>query len=203
MKRIDFRIPLGILLIFASLLGVLELAGILKDASSLFWSIALGLGAAAFLVLFFTRGENWWAAIPGFTLAGASASAFLPDRWGWSGLAMLGGIGLGFWAVYLAERRRWWAIIPGGVLVTLGFVSLASDHFGLLETGSILFMGLGITFLLVGVLARQTWAYIPATVLLILGLVSGVQDTFPVLIIWVIVLILAGGLMIFNALSKK
>ncbi|HEX7434598.1 MAG TPA: hypothetical protein VF326_13180, partial [Anaerolineaceae bacterium] len=101
----------------------------------------------------FSDRSKWWAAIPGFTLAGIAASSLLLDRLGWGGLVFLGGIGVGFWAIYLASRDRWWAIIPGGVLLTLGLTSVMSDAFGVTNSGGVFFVGLGLTFVLVGVLA--------------------------------------------------
>jgi hypothetical protein len=203
MKRIDFRILLGALLIFGSILGFLELQGILSDASAYFWATVFGIAALVFLYIFFTGRENWWAAIPGFTLAGLSAASFLPEGLGWDGLAFLGGIGLGFWAVYISGRERWWAIIPGGILVTLGIVSMLSEGYNLIETGGIFFMGLGLTFLLVAILANMRWAYIPSVALLLVGLLVDTQYASAIQYAWIAVLLIAGGLMIFQALRKK
>jgi hypothetical protein len=203
MKRIDFRILLGVLLIFASILGFLQLQGILGNALDFFWAVVLGVAALVFLYIFFTRREHWWAAIPGFTLAGLSAASFLPDGLGWGGAAFLGGIGVGFWAVYISGRERWWAIIPGGTLVTLGFFSALLENYELLETGSIFFMGLGLTFLLVAILAKMRWAYIPSVVLLLVGLLVDTQYISAIQYAWIAVLLIAGGLMIFQALRKK
>ncbi len=203
MKRIDFRILLGALLIFGSVLGFLELQGILSDASAFFWAIVFGVAALVFLYIFFTNRENWWAAIPGFILAGLSAASFMPEGLGWDGLAFLGGIGLGFWAVYFSGRDRWWAIIPGGVLVTLGIVSMLSEGYNLIETGGIFFMGLGLTFLLVAILANMRWAYIPSVALLLVGLLVDTQYASAIQYAWIVVLLIAGGLMIFQALRKK
>src|SRR5512137_672536 len=111
MKRFDYRIAVGLALILGAVLMFLDKADILKGASDLFWAGVLAIGAVIFLVWFFSDRSKWWAAIPGFTLAGMSASSLLLDRIGWGGLAFLGGIGLGFWAVYFAKRERWWAII--------------------------------------------------------------------------------------------
>jgi hypothetical protein len=203
MKRIDFRILLGVLLIFGSILGFLELQGILSNASAFFWAVIFGVAALVFLYIFFTNRDHWWAAIPGFTLAGLSAASFMPQGLGWDGLAFLGGIGLGFWAVYLSGRERWWAIIPGGILVTLGIVSVLSEKYLLLETGGIFFMGLGLTFLLVAVLANMRWAYIPSVALLLVGLLVDTQYASAIRYAWIVVLLIAGGLMIFQALRKK
>src|SRR5512137_1527927 len=131
MKRFDYRILIGAALILGGILMLLDRTGVLTGATDLFWAGILAVGAVIFLVWFFSDRTKWWAAIPGFTLAGMAASALLLDRIGWGGLAFLGGIGAGFWAIYFSDRSRWWAIIPGGVLITLGFTSVVSDSSGL------------------------------------------------------------------------
>lgn len=201
MRQIDIRILLGITLIFASLLGFLELRGILQNASAIFWGVIFGAGALVFLYIFFTQPQHWWAAIPGFTLAGISAAAFLPERWGWDGMAFLGGISLGFWTVYFTGRQRWWALMPAGILLTLALSSSLSQYQTLDATG-IFFLGIGLTFLAVAILGQQTWAYIPAAVLLILGLMSGVQVSGWLRYAWIVALLITGLLLMYQALRK-
>ncbi|HTX92563.1 MAG TPA: hypothetical protein VMC09_15225, partial [Anaerolineales bacterium] len=122
-KRFDYRILAGAALILGGILMLLDKTGILKGATSYFWAGLLGIIAAIFLYWFFVEPNRWWAAIPGFTLAGLAVSSLLFAFPAWGGMAFLVGIGAGFWAVYLRRRQQWWAIIPGGVMVTLGIVS--------------------------------------------------------------------------------
>jgi hypothetical protein len=196
MRRFDFRIVVGAALILGGILALLDQTGILKGASSFFWAGLLAVVAAIFLFWFFSDRSRWWAAIPGFTLAGMSASTLLLDRLGWGGLAFLGGIGLGFWAVYLSDRQRWWAIIPGGVLVTLGVSSALTEAYNIANTGGVFFVGLGITFLLVALLANMKWAYIPAAVLLLLGFFLGAPFSGALQYVWIGVLLVAGAVLI-------
>jgi hypothetical protein len=202
MKRFDYRLIIGTVVIVGGILMLLDEIGILRGADRFFWAGFLAVGAAYFLYLFFTDRRRWWAAIPGFALAGMSASSLLLDRWGWGGLAFLGGLGAGFWAIYIQERRRWWAIIPGGVLVTLGIVSALSQAFEVLDTGGVFFVGLGLTFLLAAVLAGRKWGYIPAAVLLLLGFVLGVPFGGVFQYAWIAVLLGAGVVMIVSALRQ-
>ena len=202
MKRFDYRLLIGPALILGGILMVLDRAEILRGATDFFWAGVLAVGAAIFLRIFFTDRDRWWAAIPGFTLAGLSASSLLLDRLGWGGFAFLGGLGAGFWAIYIQDRRRWWAVIPGGILVTLGINSALSEAFDVLDTGGVFFVGLGLTFLLVAVLAKQMWGYIPAAVLLLLGFVLGTPFTGLFEYIWIGGLLAAGVVMVIAALRQ-
>jgi hypothetical protein len=203
MKRFDYRILIGAALVLGGILMLLDRTGILKGATNLFWAGVLAVGAAIFLFWFFSDRSKWWAAIPGFTLAGMAASSLLLDRIGWGGLAFLGGIGLGFLAVYFADRTRWWAIIPGGVLLTLGVTSVMTDVYGVMNSGGVFFVGLGITFVLVALLAKMKWAFIPAAVLLLLGFFLGTPFEGALEYIWIGVLLVAGVILIISAFRTK
>jgi hypothetical protein len=202
MKRFDYRILVGAALILGGILMLLDRTGVLKGATDFFWAGILAVGAAIFLFWFFSDRSKWWAAIPGFTLAGLAASSLLLDRLGWGGLALLGGIGLGFWAIYFTGPGRWWAIIPGGVLLTLGITSVMSEAFGVLDSGGVFFVGLGITFVLVALLAKMKWAFIPAAVLLLLGYFLTPPFTGVLAFVWIGVLLVAGIVLVISALRK-
>lgn len=173
MRRFDPRIIIGTLLVLAGGLGFLQAFGYLQDASDLFWGIVFLVAGAVFLFLFasgFASG-GWWAAFPGFVLAGLGVLILLPESLNnMGGGIFLGAIGLSFWAVYLTGRDRWWAIIPGGVLFTLAIVSTLPEAFlGGAGSGGIFFLGLALTFILVALLANMRWAYWPAGALGVFG----------------------------------
>ncbi len=204
MKRFDYRILIGAALILGGVLMLLEKFGLLANASDYFWAGVFAVAAVIFLYMFFSDERKWWAAIPGFALAGMAASSFLLDRIGWGGLAFLGALGLGFWAVYFSRRdRRWWAIIPGGVLITMGITSALSEAYRIVDTGGVFLVGLGLTFLLVALLARMNWAYIPAAVLLILGFIVGTPFQGVLQYAWIGVLLLAGVVLLISAFRKE
>jgi len=201
-KRFDYRILVGAALILGGILMLLDKAGVLKGATDFFWAGLLAIGAGIFLFWFFSDRSKWWAAIPGFTLAGMAASALLLDKIGWGGLAFLGGIGVGFWAVYLRQSAQWWAIIPGGVLLTLGFTSALTEAFNIGETGGVFFVGLGLTFLLVALLAKMKWAFIPAAVLLLLGFFLGTPFIGIMEYVWIGVLLVSGVILVISAIRN-
>jgi hypothetical protein len=203
MKRFDYRILIGAALILGGILMLLDKTGVLKGATDFFWAGLLAIGAAIFLFWFFSDSSKWWAAIPGFTLAGMAASTLLLDKIGWGGLAFLGGIGVGFWAVYLRQPAQWWAIIPGGVLLTLGLTSALTEAFKIAETGGVFFVGLGLTFLLVALLAKMKWAFIPAAVLLLLGFFLGTPFEGVLQYVWIGTLLIAGIVLVISAVRSK
>jgi hypothetical protein len=202
MKRFDYRVVIGTLLILGGIFMLLDTTGVLKGATDFFWAVILAVGAAIFLFWFFSEPSKWWAAIPGFTLAGMAASTLLLDKIGWGGLAFLGGIGAGFWAVYIRQPAKWWAIIPGGVLLTLGFTSALSEAFNIVETGGVFFVGLGITFLLLALLAKMKWAVIPAAVLLLFGFFLGTPFIGVMEYVWIGTLLIAGIVLVISAVRS-
>ena len=74
MKRFDYRIVIGAALILGGILMLLDQTGILHGATDFFWAGIFAIAAAIFLFWFFSDRSKWWAAIPGFTLAGLAAS---------------------------------------------------------------------------------------------------------------------------------
>lgn len=201
----------GILLICAGIFFLLQNMGWFGNLSNLVWTGLFGIGGLFFIYLFLShRAEQWWAAIPGFTLLGLAAVVFL-DNFGpgfvepLTGSVFLGSIGLGFIMVYLANPHMWWAIIPGGVLATLALVA-GIDEVPIrgFDSGGVFFLGLGLTFLVLGLLSqrtheRLTWAFIPATVLIIMGVLIGTEWIVFMNLLWPLALIIGGGYWIWRS----
>jgi hypothetical protein len=110
---------------------------------------------------------------------------------------------VGFWAVYFRQPSQWWAIIPGGVLITLGLTSALTEAFNITETGGVFFVGLGLTFLLVALLAKMKWAFIPAAVLLLLGFFLGTPFEGVLQYVWIGILLIAGIVLVISAVRSK
>ena len=202
MRKFDFRLILGGLLILGGVLALLDTMNIIGNAGGIFWGLIWGAIGVFFLYLLISdRQSNWWAAFPAFTLMGMAVSSFLPNVLDFlSGLVFLGGISLAFWWVYFTDTSRWWAIIPGGVLLTLGAVSTLDDISGF-DTGGLFFIGLGLTFFLVAILPgaqKQSWAWYPGVALLIFGALVGIPSLDISNYVIPAALILAGGYMVFR-----
>jgi hypothetical protein len=203
----------GALLIALGGFFLLQVTGILGALSDLFWSLAFGAAGAVFLYVFFTAlHDRWWAAIPGFTLLGLAATVFYsrfapPVLDGMTGAIFLGSIGAGFLAIFLTNPRRWWALIPGGALFSVaGVAAVDALPFRFLNSASVLFIGLGLTFGVLGLLSTYLgqnlrWAYIPAAVLLGLGLVVVTPFEGALAWLWPLALIGAGAYLILRRAS--
>ncbi len=179
--------------------------GLFGRAIEFFFALIFLAGGAYFIWRFSSSPRwEWWAAIPGFALAGIGLDNLMRSAAGdFHGMFFLGTLGLGFFAVYLSGRQRWWGIIVGGVLITLAFTSMLAGMLGVNETGGFLLLGLGLTFLLLAVLASVQWAYVPAICLLALGALVGTASTSTFNYLWPAALITAGLLLILQFARKK
>jgi hypothetical protein len=134
---------------------------------------------------------------------------FLESRILWGGLLILAGIlfliqnlglfregdlfwvallvlaGAFFLSIFLQNRANWWPLIPSLTLFSVGVIILINwispDH-GDRWSGSIILGGIGLSFALIYLIARQNWwAIIPAGVLITLAGIAGVEEFFPAL----------------------
>jgi hypothetical protein len=212
MKRTDSYVVLGLSLVGAGVLFLLQTLGLLGAAQNIFWTALFAASGAAFLVVFVRDVARWWALIPGLTLLSLAALVGLNDlapafAQQWGGALFLGGIGLSFWLVYLSGRERWWAIIPGGTLLTLASVAALSESNPGMETGGIFFLGLALTFGLVYVLPTPTghirWAIYPAGAFLAMAILVIAAMGQVINILWPAALILAGLYLAYRSLRLQ
>ena len=211
MKVLGSRIFWGGLLILAGVLFLLDNMGLIT-IGEMIWAILLGLGGIAFLTVFITDRQHWWALIPGCTLVGISITLFLEFFWPeagsvTSGLIILGSIGLAFLIIYLLNWENWWALIPAGVLLTLAVVAVLDEIYPKMDTGSVFFVGLGLTFaalaLLPNPIGQMRWAFIPAVILIVIGIVMAAVQ-FPVLsVVFALALILVGVFFLLKAFQWR
>ncbi|MCW5873755.1 MAG: hypothetical protein KIS88_03820 [Anaerolineales bacterium] len=211
----DHRNLLGVLLILFGVYLVLEQFGIIPASARGLVPAALFIIAAISLFsMFFANPSRWWAAMVGFFLSGLAISAlvgvFAPDmseRIG--GPIFLGALSLGFASVFLINRELWWAIIPSGVTLSLAAVSYFESTPEQLpfEPAGVLFIGLGLTFLLLSTVKAQgqqlAWAIYPAIPLLVFGtmLALGTEQSWSVM---GPLLLIAGGVwLLYSSLRKR
>ena len=208
------RFVWGILLVLGGIFFLLQQFSIFSFVSGLVW-VALFTGGALFFGGWFLRNPrlNWWAIIPCFTLAGL-ASVILIDQLNIDGLDSLSGpiflasIGLSFAVIFLVNSEMWWALIPGGVMMTLAVVAYADDVGIGIDSGALLFLGMGLTFAAVGPMPdrigrSRRWAFIPAAVLLVMGFLLGFSMEMAIQYLWPLAMIAGGALLIGKAMLKK
>ena len=210
MKSVRAIIGLGVLLIAAGVLFLLDALGVLPEIGDLVWIVLFAVGGLAFLWFYMTNREQWWAVIPGCVLLGIAGTIALSDTAGsWSGALVPAAIGVSFWIIYLARRDMWWPIIPGGVLITVALMAGFADTLPDETITAILFLGLALTFLLVYLLptpaGRMKWALIPAAVSAVLGIGFLASMGGMVTLLAVagpLALIVGGGLLLWRGLKR-
>lgn len=212
MRRVWVQITLGVLVLTAGVLMLLEVADV--EAPPLLQTVVLLGGAAVFGYVFFASRDDWWAALPSAALAGAAIVTVMdmsPAVGGrWAGAAMLGALGLGFWAAYLRDIRHWWAIIPGGVLATMAATIALTGAVEGPTTGAVFLLGAAATFALVAVLpggaGRRWWAWIPAAVLTVAAvavLLSAAEWVLLLNLAGPLAIMFAGAFLIWRALQRR
>ncbi len=224
MNRIQLRVVGGLLLIASGLVALLQTLGILTSGANVPMAVLLGAGGVFFVyMLVLNPSRQWWAAIPGVILLDLAALMVVglvfpglgcSARVGGlvfscsdlAGTLFLAGIGLSFWLVYIISRAQWWAVIPAGVLTTLAAVTLVSRQVNGNGAAGVFFVGLGLTFVLVGLLpspqGKMGWAFIPAFILLVMGIF--LIGSFAALTnyVWALVLIGIGVWLLLRALRR-
>lgn len=212
MKRFDFRLVVGGMLILMGGLLLLQEMGLISGDISVLWASLLIASGLVFIGVFVVNRQHWWALIPGLTLLGVGIIPFLPAEYTYlAGSIMLGAVGLSFFLIYIFHHEHWWAIIPGGVLLTMAFCAYLIFHLGNTLSGikvdevvlsSALFLGLSLTFLLVAILpnptGRMKWALIPSAALLLIALTAASFRLQQIMIyIWPVALVLTGVYLIY------
>jgi len=214
MKRSYAPILGGALLILAGIAFLLNNFGIF-DLSALWaglWVAIFLVGGVAFLLLYLSNREQWWALIPGFTLLGIGGQIAigLPLLRIFSfldGAIVLGGISLAFLAIYATQRSQWWALIPGGILASIAAMILFENLLPGREWVIVMFLGMAATFALVALLPtgeeRNTWAFIPAGIFLIIGLLVFTPILNSANLLLGLALVLGGGALLARSLLRR
>lgn len=173
----------------------------------LLWGFVAGVFGVGFCYLAWKQPDQWWRWLAGAGLISISLSSvldvFLPAIAKFlNGAELLMCLSLGFLMIYLRQRINWWAVIPAGILATLSVLTIVDNIDLSVESGSIFFLGLGLTFVTVGVLPtiEQRWAFIPGGILLALGLLLALQAGIIFDLAWPVGLILGGAYLILRSL---
>lgn len=212
--RRDPRTVIGLLLILAGVLfGLQELNLISGELEDPIFALSFGVGMIFFLSSFAQDRRRWWAALAGLILLALTllkvSEMALPgfaDQFG--GALLLGVIALAFLVVFAIDRAMWWALIPGGVLFSLTTMLVVEELVDPLpfDSAGILFIGMGLTFLIINFLTvdgeRMNWAIFPALPLLVFGLFIGFSQQALWDYIWPSLLVLGGLYFLVSSLRR-
>jgi hypothetical protein len=206
MKWPVLRVLWGLLLVAAGIVFLLNSLGTISIGDYL-WAVFLVIGGLAFLSVFLSDRQHWWALFPAFGLLVGGVILFLDNALpgvagAYGGAVALGGIGLAFLLIFLANFDHWWALIPAGVLFSLAAMFVLG-----FESGGIFLIGLGLTFGVLGFVptehGRMRWAFIPALVLLLLGGFITLLSYNLFALLWPLGLIAAGVVIIYFVIKTR
>ncbi len=175
----------------------------------------LSLGGLAFLIALVFNTERWVLTIPGFTLLSLGVVVFLstldtiaPE---YMGALFLIGLALGFLVLFLSNRQeRWWALLQACIVAVVALVGVGVGVLPVEQLGSLLFGGLGLSFLLLYLVGGNhkvfAWTLIVAAVLLIFAaalLAASFGTESLVVRLWPILLVLIGGFILARAITGR
>lgn len=213
MNKRNPRIIIGVFLILAGAFFLVQQLFNFPMAA-LFVALLFAAAGAVFLYIVIQDHNKWWALIPGFTLVGLgmliAVGKYLPVVGGrFGGAIFLGMIALSFLCIRIIKTDHWWPIIPAGVLATLAIITVIPGKYGLLIP-AVLFMGIGATFGVVGLMPvgkQEKWPWIPAGICLGIGLIfllsSGALFNTAFGWVWALAFILGGAYLVIRSLVKK
>ncbi len=177
MGRSRWPILWAVALIVGGGLLLVQNLGLFGQFQAPIWTFIFGVFGLLFLLdAITTRGEDWWALIPGCILLGVAGVILLGTlevRGEWIGSLMLFSIALPFLLIYLIRRQYWWALIPGGILLVIAVIPLLAAGAPGELVGTLVLWVIAIPFLVVFLNNRRNWwALIPGGVLLVVGLMA-------------------------------
>jgi len=213
MKTVSWRALVGVLLILFGSIALLQALDVISLQGNLatwvFAAIFILAGLIFLYVLLQAPKSNWWAAIPGCTLAGLGvmmALVNIPNFIEEIGVGIfLASIGLSFIIILLIQRTFWWAIIPGGVMISIALL-VGLSFIEAFNSPWLMFFGFAATFAAIALYTRQPgekfhWAWIPALVFVVLGGLMGLNKFELLKFILPAALLVGGGYFIWRSLK--
>jgi hypothetical protein len=200
-------IPGGVMLFLA-------MTTLLVDSVGGEWigSMFLFLIGLSFFIVYFNNRTRTWALLVAYILGVLSIAPAMSagggDTAAYFGSVFLFAIALPFFILYFRSADKWWAIIPAGVMTTLAIIAglaiagLIRDENQGGYANALLMGGLAVTFAVVWMRHAKDWAKVVTIVLAALGVASVFFATYSE-IIWPMVIILAGGYLLFTAMRPK
>ncbi len=192
------RIFWSLLLIGLGIYFLLNNFRIFGTATEFFFAAILGSIGVLGIGYFLNNRQHWWTLFLSFVFLGIAGSIvadklpFLPYNLG--GSIFLFALALAFWAIFITQSPHWWAAIPAGILTTLAFITILEEFvYNDNITGSLLFVGIGLTFGLLWLMRSTTrtgWAKWPALASIGMAVFIPLAEDFD--LAWPIILIVVG-----------
>ena len=215
MSEFNKNVLAGGIIILIGIMALLVNFGILDGAEEIIGSPFFLIVGYLFYRVYKKDKTKSWALIPATFCAALGIIIFLQNfsslEDGWSGAILFWSGAFIFGFFYVQDNKKWWAVIPAGTLFTLGSIVLI-DAYNWLNNGlegSVLFLGLGLTFIFL-YLSKNTenkldWAIWPGGILSFFALFVYFQnvDWLDEDFILPAILIIIGGFLIFKASRKK
>jgi hypothetical protein len=208
MKKVPSALVWGVILVVVGVLSLLGNLDLLGGITTLVWGLVFALAGVAFLVVYLRDHDQWWALIPGMGGLGlgllVAVGSSLPGDW--EAVLFLGPLGLSFLLIYLQRRAFWWALIPAGVLLSVCAVVAASGQ-SAFDEGSLMLIGLGVTFGAVALLGKPSahfrWAWIPGGILGTIGVLILLDSVELAAYVWPLAIIAVGAFFLLRATLGK
>jgi len=178
----------GIALLVLGIFFTLFTFGQLKPyEQQLIWTTTLLLGIMGLILIAYMvwRPQRWWYLIPGFLLLSLAVAVYLGTQVGIKGnllaAVVFSGLAVAYLFIFLTNRHeRWWAWISSGSFFLLIAALLWGNAFSPPVLGTLLFLGMGLVFLLMYLFLPKTmqrwWALLlGATFIVVAGLVFSIS----------------------------
>jgi hypothetical protein len=197
MQRSRWAILWAVVLILGGAILLAQNLHLLGQFEAPIWTFIFGgVGVLFLLDAISSRGNDWWALIPGCVLLGIAATIFLAERdirGEWVGSVMLFSIALPFLLIYVIKRGSfWWALIPGGVVTAVAIIPILTLKLPGEVIGTYVMWAIAVPFWVVYLANRRNWwALIPAGVMTVVGIIPiltlGVRgEAIGTFVMWVI-----------------
>jgi hypothetical protein len=180
----------------------------MASKGSLIWLFLFGMSGLAFVGIYISSKENWWAVIPGLTFIGLGiivGDTFPPEYENIVVAAFMALLGMAFLAAYAVNRKYWGLFIPTGILITLALQTVIAGVISTQYNGAIFLLGISLTFLSVyfAIPTKSKYILSVAPIFGFFALIDGIGSYFHVSLFFPALLVLVGGYVVWRAFQTS
>lgn len=206
--KINGRYIVGIALLIMGFLAIISNLQILGERSvRIGWAVIFGVASAFAFYYSAKRPGQRWLLPAGLALLGLAVSrvlAYFPASEDFGNLTAAASVGLALLLAVFYGMKNWLLVIPAGLFLSLAAVEAFRAWQLDLPTEGALFLGTGLSFLVLFFLpsriGKTNWALIPAAILLAVGALASYQDVSQATgyILPVLLLLAGGGVLVYT-----